>query len=153
MEILIKVFLTAVLLCIAVNDGYKKRIPDRMVLLVLLLGVGLALTERDITLMERISGAFAVSVPMALVMFWIPGAFGGGDVKLTAAAGIALGVRLVIAGSVAAVLLCGIYCGYLLIKRKADRKRTFAFGPFLCLGMFMAMLWGEHWIEWFWNKR
>lgn len=151
MEILIKVLLTMVFLLIAVNDGYKRRIPDRMVLLVVILGIGLAVTERDVAISERISGAFAVSVPMAFVMFWVPGAFGGGDIKFTAAAGIALGFRNVIAGSAAAVLLCGLYCIYLLIKKKADRKRTFAFGPFLCLGMFLAMIWGDGWTAWFWG--
>ena len=38
---------------------------------------------------------------------------------------------------------------YLLAAKKADKKDHFAFGPFLCAGIVLAMLFGESVLGWY----
>jgi prepilin signal peptidase PulO-like enzyme (type II secretory pathway) len=100
-------------------------------------------------LIPTVLGMFAVSVPMACLLFFVPGSFGGGDIKFVAAVGVAIGVKLVVMGSAAAILLAGIYCIRLLAEKRNGQKTAFAFGPFLCMGMTAAMVFGDAWAAWF----
>lgn len=79
----------------------------------------------------------------------IPGAFGGGDIKLMAAAGILLGAKLTGTAFFFSVLAGGVYGIYLLAGKKKGGKDHFAFGPFLCLGIWAAICWGNEIIGWY----
>ena len=95
-----------------------------------------------ISLLARLAGALCVSVPMLVLAVLIPGAFGGGDIKLMAACGLFLGWKITLVSTALAILFGGIYGCYLLAAKKADRKAHFAFGPFLCIGMAIGLLYG-----------
>lgn len=43
----------------------------------------------------------------------------------------------------------GFYGMYLLAARKADKKDHFAFGPFLCVGIVLALLFGDPVLAWY----
>ena len=45
--------------------------------------------------------------------------------------------------------LAGIYCIRLLAEKRNGQKTAFAFGPFLCMGMTAAMVFGDAWAAWF----
>ena len=79
---------------------------------------------------ERLLGMISVSLPMFLLILMIPGAFGGGDVKLMAGVGLFLGWRRCLVSFMAAVLAGGIYGGFLVLTGRKGRKDHFAFGPF-----------------------
>ena len=69
----------------AYRDGRERRIPDLYVSGILLTAlIRLFILEgTDVQgIAARASGALAVSVPMLLTALIVPGAFGGGDVKL-----------------------------------------------------------------------
>ncbi|MCR4901363.1 MAG: prepilin peptidase [Butyrivibrio sp.] len=97
----------------------------------------------EITIADRLIGMVVISLPMLIIALIIPGGFGGGDIKLMAAGGAFLGWKLILVGFFIALLSGGLWGVYLLITKKADRKAHFAFGPFLCAGMSIALLWGE----------
>lgn len=86
----------------------------------------------SITASDRILGIFVASVPL-LIVATITGGFGGGDVKLLAALGLCLGWQLVLLVFFGSVLLGGLYAIWLLATKRAGRKDTFAFGPFICI--------------------
>ena len=65
---------------------------------------------------------------------------GGGDVKLLAMAGTVLGAKLVLLTFFLAPLLA-VGPGLLSVMRKGDH--TIPYGPFLSLGLLMAMVWGS----------
>jgi leader peptidase (prepilin peptidase)/N-methyltransferase len=65
------------------------------------------------------------------------------------ACGILLGWKLEVVATVIAIVIAGIYAIFLLYQRKKERKEHFAFGPFLCVGMAVAILWGEEFITWY----
>ena len=47
------------------------------------------------------------------------------------------------------IMLGGGYGIYLLLTGKKGRKEHFAFGPFLCMGMAVGLLWGQQLIDWY----
>ena len=130
-----------VLIRIAIHDQATMEIPDRYNLI--LAGIGLVSMLPaffDIPVSDRIAGMLVVSLPMFCTDLLVPGGFGGGDIKLMAAAGLFLGWRGSLLAAVLAFGAAGVYSLYLLISRKAGRKDAFAFGPFLCAGLAIAAL-------------
>lgn len=98
---------------------------------------------------DHLIGAVCVSLPMLMLAFIISGAFGLGDVKLMAAAGLFLGWRLAVLAALLGILFGGIYGIYLLLTRKKGRKEHFAFGPALCAGIALGLFVGEPLIGWY----
>lgn len=98
---------------------------------------------------ERLLGMISVSLPMFLLILMIPGAFGGGDVKLMAGIGLFLGWRRCLVSFMAAVLTGGIYGGFLILTGRKGRKDHFAFGPFLCAGAGLAAFFGNQILQWY----
>lgn len=138
-----------ILTAIAYTDFKTMHIPDRMTAALLIPAVLSLGAESGISLFSRALGGAAVSFPMFLMTLAVPGSFGGGDIKFVAAVGAAIGVKLVVMGSAAAILLAGIYCIRLLAEKRNGQKTAFAFGPFLCMGMTAAMVFGDAWAAWF----
>ena len=66
-----------------------------------------------------------------------------GDVKLAASLGTVLAWfswRLLIGGGFAGFLLGGLFAGALLVGRRADRKHSIPFGPFMIAGAVLALV-------------
>ena len=78
-----------------------------------------------------------------------PGGFGGGDIKLMFGAGFFLGAKLTVVAAFIGILLGGGFGALLLAQKKANRKSQFAFGPFLCIGIAIAMFFGETIADWY----
>lgn len=106
-------------------------------------------TMPSVSLLSRIIGVFCISLPMYLITLAIEGAFGGGDIKLMAAAGLFLGWKITLISTFAAFLFGGIWAVFLLMSKKKGRKDHFAFGPFLCMGMVVGLLYSEEIIDWY----
>lgn len=137
-----------ILLSIALIDAETQTIPDRLNFALAVCGVaGTALSPAGWR--GHIIGAVCVSVPMFLLCLAIDGAFGGGDIKLMAAAGLFLGWQNTLLAMFFGILGGGVYGMYLLAAKKADKKDHFAFGPFLCAGIVLAMLFGEPVLGWY----
>lgn len=147
---MLMVFLFICLLAaVAYKDATTMEIPDNYSIAILVLGMVSIVAMPQIPLMERLIGMFSVSVPLLLITAAIPGAFGGGDIKLMGASGLFLGWRLSLIAVFMAVLFGGIYGMYLLITGKKGRKDHFAFGPFLCVGMVISLFWGMDLLHWY----
>lgn len=137
----ITVLYTVIILAVISWIDFKtKRIPDRWNLALLAAGVWSCFVFEQPVLASRIGGLFVISVPMLLMAVFFPGALGGGDIKLMAAAGLLLGVQGVLTAAFFGMGAAGIYGAGLLILKKAGRKDSFALGPFLCAGIATALL-------------
>lgn len=134
---------------VAFVDIDTMEIPNGFVITILIIGLISVGTMPGLSLVERIIGVFSVSLPLTLITLAVPGAFGGGDMKLMAACGLLLGWKLNLVSLFLAVLTGGLYGIYLLLSRKKGRKEHFAFGPFLCMGMFAAIFWGNQLMDWY----
>lgn len=104
---------------------------------------------KDITVKEHIIGFFAVSMPLLILTLIIPGAFGGGDIKFMFGIGGILGWKNALLALFIGIISGGIWGIILLITKKKGRKDHFAFGPFLCIGIGIAVLYGENIINWY----
>ena len=140
--------LGGVLLSIALIDAETQLIPNRLNAAVAVLAV-LNLLLSPARWAGALIGMVCISVPMLLLCLAIPGAFGGGDIKLMAAAGLFLGWQHTLLAMFFGILGGGFYGMYLLAARKADKKDHFAFGPFLCAGIVLALLFGDPVLAWY----
>ena len=139
---LISFAFSIILLAIFMIDYDIMIIPNGLViscLFVALISIGFM----DVSMVDRAIGFFVISAPLYVLNLIIPDSFGGGDIKLLAVCGLFLGWQMVLVGMFIAVVLAGIYAGYLLLSHKIDKKGHIAFGPYICFGMFVALLYGQ----------
>ncbi|MDR3315903.1 MAG: prepilin peptidase [Coriobacteriales bacterium] len=138
-----------ILLTISFIDADTMEIPDGLVIALLVCGVLAIVVGPEVTLLSRGIGLFAVSVPLLVLTLVIPNAFGGGDIKLMAAAGLLLGWQGVLVAFFIGIVLGGVYGVFLLATRKKDGKGLFAFGPALCVGIAGALFFGKLIADWY----
>lgn len=94
------------------------------------------------------AGSMAVSGLFLIVFFATKGkGIGGGDIKLMAAAGLFLGWQKILlslmVGSIAGSVI------HLALMKLQKKDRVLAFGPYLALGIFISMLYGNELIKWY----
>lgn len=144
-------FLGEILLAVTFIDIDTMTIPDELVIATGVMAIIIAFLNRDVSLLSRIAGFFIISAPMLGICYIKEGAFGGGDIKLIAMLGFALGVSGVVCGSFIAILTAGIYAMILIITKNTTLQSHMAFGPFLSAGCFIALLYGSQLISWYWG--
>ena len=136
-----------ILLVIAVVDWNTYEIPRGLNVCILVLGlIRLGLDYHNWS--QYIIGFFAVSGFLCL-LYWVSGGtwIGGGDVKLMAAAGLLLGWKEILVALVAGCVLGSII--HIMSMILCNKDRTLAFGPYLSLGIVVAMIWGEQLASWY----
>lgn len=138
-QLFLVIALDVLLLIITFVDLDAQIIPPKYNVCILLLGVIAIWLFPEVTFMQRVIGFFCISIPMQLVVMAVPGGFGGGDIKLMAAAGFLLGWKANVAAFFIGLILGGGYGIFALITKKRGRKEHFAFGPCLCIGIAIAM--------------
>lgn len=124
-------------------------IPDGFSMIIVFLAAADMMRAGNPQIISRLVGALCVSLPFLTVSLIVPGGFGGGDIKLAAAGGLFLGWRLMAVAAAVSILSSGVYALYLLAGKKVGRKESFPFGPFLCMGMAVGLLYGEALIYWY----
>lgn len=138
-----------ILLVVALIDWDTQMIYDRFHLMILILAIAeIGLFSRG-DIVDRLIGTFIISVPMLILALMIPGAFGGGDIKLMAVSGLFLGTAQILCAMFFALLTGGGYAALMLKLGKLGKKDQFAFGPFLALGLAIAVVWGKQIVQWY----
>lgn len=140
-----------ILMDIAFIDADTMEIPNGLVIALAVPAIAAAFLAPQIGIVERAIGIAAISVPMLLITLAIKGAFGGGDIKLMAAAGFLLGWKLSLLAMFFALITGGAYGVYLLAAKKKGKKDHFAFGPFLASGCAFSLLIGQVILDWYIN--
>ena len=130
----------SLLLCVFLIDMQAMIIPNGLVLAFLApILFDLALTGFS-GLLGRVSGFFAVSLPLLLLTRLIPDCFGGGDIKLLAVCGFLLGWKAILLAAFFAVVGCGLVCMVKMALKKVKKGDHVAFGPYLAAGILAARL-------------
>lgn len=140
---LISFSLSMVLLAITMIDLDTMTIPNSLVICCVVIAI-LSIMFHNISMVDCVIGFFIISVPMYVMNLIIPDCFGGGDIKLIAVCGLLLGWVDLLVGMFIAVVIAGVYAGYLMITHKVDKKGHIAFGPYICFGVFVALLYGQN---------
>ena len=134
---------TMILLAIAVIDFNTTEIPDSLIIALISLAIVSIWLQPDISLLSRIIGFFSIALPMLLLTLVIPGAFGGGDIKLIAVCGFLLGWQQTLLAFFIALLLGGSYAIYLMLSGKRKRGEHMVFGPAICVGIAVSIYFGR----------
>jgi leader peptidase (prepilin peptidase)/N-methyltransferase len=144
-------YLAAVSVALAMIDIDTHTLPNRILLpaypvaAVLLTAAALAAGEpgRLLTALIGAAALFGLYLALALIS---PGGMGLGDVKLAGVLGLYLGwlgwAPLVV-GAFGAFLLGGLFGIGLLVTRKAGRRSSIPFGPWMLLGAWLGAFFGE----------
>lgn len=144
----------SVLICVFCIDLEHMLIYNRFVVMVAAAGIIAMFFDSYTRPIDHIIGAFVGGGVFALLYFGAIAilkreALGFGDVKLVAAAGLLLGwqklILAILIGSVAGSIVMVI----LNRVKKRDRTTEYPFGPFIAGGILVAMLAGEHILNWY----
>lgn len=140
-------FLVSALLTLSVIDLRTMEIPIGINAVILCIGVVHMAVDRH-NAVHYIIGFFAASLFLLVCLILTRGkGIGGGDIKLMAVAGLCINwqnimLALVVGCIVGSVIQC-------IIIAITKNKSRFAMGPYLSVGIFVAMLWGECFFEWY----
>ncbi len=132
-----------ILVAVTLIDFDTMEIPDSLVIALIPLALAGIWCYRDISLLERIIGFFVISLPLTVITVIIKDAFGGGDIKLMAVCGFLLGWKFTLLAFVVSLILGGGVAVYLLISKKSRAGAHMAFGPYLCVGLALALFFGN----------
>jgi leader peptidase (prepilin peptidase)/N-methyltransferase len=144
-------YLAAVAVALALIDLDTKKLPNVLVLPSYVVGVVLlgaaAFAEREPWLAVRalIGMAVLYAIYFALA-FAYPAGMGFGDVKLAGVVGLYLGYLgwpTWTVGWLLGFFLGGVFGVVAMVARRATRKTMVPYGPFMILGAFLAIWWGQ----------
>ncbi len=154
---IITCLLMSLLIVVGFMDWDTQLIDMKIVIPIFLLAIPAAIFTDDVPLIHRIIGALAISVP-----FFIIGevsrpiirktkgedfrAIELGDTYLMFAAGALLGTQAIIVSALLGIVAAAIFG---VIIKLVTKDSKFAFGPYLSIGIAVAMLWGNDIAQWY----
>lgn len=151
LELVAFLYFGAISVALFMIDLDTRRLPNAIVLPsyavgAVLLGAAGLIDLRPEQLIGAAIGAAALFVFYFVLAFAYPGGMGFGDVKLAGVLGLFLGWLgwgPLVVGAFAAFLLGGVFSIVLVRVRGAGRKTAIPFGPWMIVGAFVGVLFGE----------
>lgn len=135
-QLLIALPLTMILIVITMIDIDTLEIYDRFQIMLFILAL-INLMISPLPWIDHVIGFFIISIPFYIIALLTNG-MGGGDIKLIAIAGFLLGYQATLVTFFISTLTGSIWAIYLMIIKKSGRKTQLPFGPFLCIGIYIA---------------
>lgn len=133
------ILFSVLLLALTAADIEWRSLPNTVMYPALVLAVSASTLWPGRTAFDSLLGGLIGLAVMLALFVALPG-FGFGDVKLAALLGLLSGAAYVVAALLISVLAGGLGALVLLVFRRAARKSTMAYGPYLALGAFVGML-------------
>jgi leader peptidase (prepilin peptidase)/N-methyltransferase len=146
--------LSYVLLFLSFVDLDYRILPDRVTLPGIVAGLIAAPATGLTTFPESLIGAAVGGGALYLIALAGSAVFGkesmgGGDIKLAAMLGAFLGWRDVIVFLFLAFFVGAVVGVTVLAARRSEADHTVPFGPFIALGAFVTMVWGDAIVRWY----
>jgi leader peptidase (prepilin peptidase) / N-methyltransferase len=139
----------ALLIVLVLIDLEHQIIPNRLVLLLLVLSVVLRLAEPAVSWRDGLLGMLLGGGLFFFLAVVSGGGMGGGDIKLVAVFGLWFGWQQLILLMFLSFLSGGLVSGVLLAAGIKKRKDGIPFGPFLVLAAFIVSMWGAQLVQWY----
>ncbi len=140
-------FATSALIVLSVIDWRTYEIPMGINIFLFVLGMMKVILDYA-NWSDYVIGFFAVSSFLFVLFLFTKGrGIGFGDIKLMAACGLLLGWKLIILA-----LFVGCILGSIIhiIRMKVSKvDHVLAFGPYLALGIYLSMLFGNQFWNWY----
>jgi len=153
-QTLIYIILSSALIIIAFIDLNEQVIPEVISLPGMVIGLILSFFVPYISFINSalgivIGGGIILVIRLAGSLIFKKESMGIGDIELAAMIGAFLGWRYIIISLFLGFFL-GALAGIILIMSKIkSREDVVPFGPFIVLGSFITLLWGEKIITWY----
>jgi leader peptidase (prepilin peptidase)/N-methyltransferase len=153
-QTLIYIILSLALIIIAFIDLNEQIVPDVISLPGIVIGFIISFFVPYISFINSalgvvVGGGIILIIGMAGSVIFKKEAMGGGDVKLAAMIGAFLGWRYITISLFLGFFLGALAGIILIISKIKSREDTVPFGPFIVLGSFITLLWGEKIISWY----
>lgn len=148
-ELLIALPLFSILVVITHIDLRLKLIPDKMTFPGMVYFGLLRIFFHPDPWWDYVLGFFIAGGLLWIIAVVSRGGMGGGDIKLMAMTGLAIGWKWALLAFFIATLVGGLVGVTLLLSRRAGRKDAIPFGPFLAIGITLAYLWGDAIWSWY----
>ena len=143
------VVLIGLLLWLSVVDVRERRLPNKLVLAVAVLGLVFSLVQcvyvsSWLPLKNALTGMFLAAAPallFSLIYYFVrkQEGFGAGDIKLLAALGLHLGTIGILLLPLASLLAALVTLPQLLFNKEKARKHTLAFGPYISVAAILLL--------------
>lgn len=137
----------SVLLALSVIDWRTYEIPPSINFFIFVVGIIASFLDFK-QIGTHLVGFFCVSLFLLILYYATKGrGIGGGDVKLMAAAGLLIGWQNIILALIIGSIVGSVI--HLLRMRISGKDHILAFGPYLSVGIFIAMLYGNDIVHWY----
>jgi leader peptidase (prepilin peptidase)/N-methyltransferase len=151
---LIYIILSSALIIIAFIDLNEQIVPDVISLPGIVIGFILSFFVPYISFVNSALGVFVGGGIILIIgtvgsVIFKKEAMGGGDVKLAAMIGAFLGWRYITISLFLGFFLGALAGIFLIMSKIKSREDAVPFGPFIVLGSFITLLWGEKIISWY----
>lgn len=146
----------SILIIITFIDLKEMIIPDILVILIL----GITIIYKALSyiiynvspqLLDCIGGFVLPALLFIIIILLSKGGMGGGDVTLIASLGFILGIKKIFLTVFLSFIVGAIISVFLLMMKIKGRKDPIPFGPFIILGFFITLFWGEQLMSWYMN--
>jgi len=153
-QTLIYIIMSSALIVIAFIDLNQQIVPDVISLPGIVIGFILSFFVSYISFVDSIlgiavGGGIIFVIGLAGSVIFKKEAMGGGDVKLAAMVGAFLGWKYIIVSLFLGFFLGALAGIFLILSKIKSREDVIPFGPFIILGSFITLLWGEKIIAWY----
>jgi len=153
-QALIYIILSSALVIIAFIDLNEQIVPDVISLPGIVIGFIISFFVPYISFVNSalgvlVGGGIILIIGLAGSVIFKKEAMGGGDVKLAAMIGAFLGWRYIVISLFLGFFLGALAGIFLIMSKIKSREDTVPFGPFIVLGSFITLLWGEKIISWY----
>lgn len=146
-ESLLYCLLFSALLALSVIDFRTYEIPVGFNYFILILGLVRLVTDY-VNWSNYVIGFLAVSTFLFIIIIVSKGrAMGGGDMKLMATCGLLIGWKLIVLAFLLGCILGSII--HIIRMRVSGEDHVLAMGPYLSMGVALAVLFGNQWINWY----
>jgi len=151
--------ISSLLIIIFVYDLKHFIIPDKIIYPAIIIALifnfspyGRSPAGGQFIIHNSIFAAFGAAIFFLIIVLVSRGKWMGiGDIKLAFLMGLLLGFPCILVALFFSFLIGAIIgIGLILTKRKTMKSEV-PFGPFLVIGTFIALFWGEIIINWYWN--
>ncbi len=143
-------FIVFVFVVLTFYDFLFQEIPDIISLPTFFIALLFAILNNSFTTTNLILG---IVIPVAFfgaLHFGSKGKWlGGGDIRIGAIMGALLGYPMIITGLFFGYLFGSIYSLVGLVTKQFGRGTQIPFAPFLLLGTYVAMFWGQELVSWY----
>lgn len=148
LHLALALFYTLILIAVTITDLEHRLIPNRIIYPAIVVALVASGLDPAVAVWQSLAGGllgFGLFFVFALVG---RGALGMGDVKLAAFLGAALGLPVALVALLGGIVLGGLVSLLLLATRRVGLKSYIAYGPFLTVAGWIALVYGEAIIRW-----